>query len=266
MQTAQMMHGNLGIVFESGIATLTLSNSAKRNAVTTAMWRAILKFSGSMAGRKDVRAVIVQGEGDLAFSSGADISEFAELRSRAHNAREYDDLVEDACSAFESISQPTIALIKGACVGAGVSLALSCDLRVADQKAFLALPAADLGLGYDLRGIARLVRVLGASVARHVVLTGEHLQANRAFELGAIHAVAPEHEASLVARKLARTLAAKAPLTICAAKAAIGAIVSGVPELHYKAAELYAAANESADYEEGRRAFLEKRSPRFSGG
>ena len=204
--------------------------------------------------------VIVRGDGDRAFSSGADIG----ARSGA-NARGYDDLVEDTCCAFEAIPQPTIALIKGACMGAGVSVAGSCDLRVAADDAFFAVPAAKLGLGYDPRGIARFIRIFGAGAARQAIFTGERLPASRAHALGAVQAVAPAAEVDAVAAALARTIAANAPLTIKAAKSAIRALTTGDVDLRAEAEALYAAADASADYAEGRKAFAEKRPARFTG-
>ena len=116
--------------------------------------------------------MIVRGEGRQAFSGGADISGFAEARSGTANARAYDDLVEDACLAIEAMRCPSIALIHGPCVGAGASVAASCDMRIASAGSFFAVPAARLGLGYDPRGIKRFLRVFGQGATGEILFTG----------------------------------------------------------------------------------------------
>ena len=252
--------GDIAITVEDGIAVLRLRNPERRNAISTAMWQAIAEFAAAAGARSDIRVVIIRGDGERAFSSGADIG----ARSGS-NAKDYDDLVEDTCCAIETISQPTIALIKGACMGAGVSVAGSCDLRVAADDAFFAVPAAKLGLGYDPRGIDRFVRIFSAGAARQAIFTGDRLPAVRAHALGAVHAVAPAAEIDAVAAALARTIAANAPMTIKAAKTAIRALTAKDADLHAEAERLYRAADASADYGEGRKAFAEKRPPRFTG-
>jgi enoyl-CoA hydratase/carnithine racemase len=252
--------GDIAITVEDGVAVLVLRNPERRNAISAAMWHALAEFAAAAGSRNDIRVVIVRGDGERAFSSGADIG----ARSGS-NATDYDDLVEETCCAIEAIPQPTIALIKGACMGAGLSVAGSCDLRVAADDAFFALPAAKLGLGYDPRGIARLVRIFGAGAARQAIFTGERVPASRAHALGAVHTVAPVAEIDAIATALARTIAANAPLTIKAAKLAIRALTTGDADLRAEAEALYRAADASADYAEGRTAFAEKRPARFTG-
>jgi enoyl-CoA hydratase/carnithine racemase len=255
--------GDIAITVEGGVAVLRLRNPERRNAISTFMWQALAEFAASAGGRSDIRVVIVRGDGERAFSSGAEITGDA-ARSPA-NAKGYDDLVEDTCRAIEAIPRPTIALIKGACMGAGVSVAGSCDLRVAADDAFFAVPAAKLGLGYDPRGIDRFVRIFGAAAARQAIFTGDRLPASRAHALGAVHAIAPAAEIDAIAAALARTIAANAPLTIKAAKTAIRALTTNDADLRAEADRLYAAADASADYAEGRKAFAEKRPARFTG-
>jgi enoyl-CoA hydratase len=255
--------GDIAITVEDGVALLRLRNPERRNAISTAMWKAIAEFAASAGSRNDVRVVIVRGDGERAFSAGAEIT--GDTARSGANAKGYDDLVEDTCRAIEAIPQPTIALIKGACMGAGVSIAGSCDLRVAADDAFFAVPAAKLGLGYDPRGIERFIRIFGASAARQAIFSGERLPANRAYALGAVHAIAPATEVDAIATTLARTIAANAPLTIKAAKTAIRALTTADAHLRAEADRLYAAADASADYAEGRKAFAEKRPARFTG-
>ncbi|MDQ2735348.1 MAG: enoyl-CoA hydratase-related protein [Pseudomonadota bacterium] len=232
------------------------------------MWRDLQAFATEVASRTDIHVVIVQGDGNLAFSAGADISGFDSGRAGVSQAKVYDDGVEETCRAFEAIPQPTIALIRGPCIGAGASLAASCDLRVAADDAFFAVPAARLGLGYDPRGVQRFVRVFGAGSTQLLLYRAGRLAAIRAHALGVVHLLAPAVELDAVVALLAQEIAANAPLTLKAAKVAIrAAMLSGVGAdvLTAQAHALAVAADASADYLEGRRAFDEKRPPRFTG-
>lgn len=257
--------GDIVIDIADGIATLRLASPARRNAISTAMWQKIATFAAEVGERRVVRVVIIRGEGELMFSAGADISDFATARSGEGNARAYDDLVETTCRAIEAIPQPTIGVIFGGAMGAGSSVAASCDMRVAADDAFFAVPAARLGLGYDPRGIARFIRVFGAGATRQVLFTAGRLPASRAYALGAVHAIAAKADVDAVAAELAKQIAGNAPLTIKAAKAAIRALGTADADLMAEAERFYAAADASADYAEGRKAFAEKRPPRFTG-
>ena len=228
------------------------------------MWRELAAFAAALRDDRDIRAVVVRGDGDLAFSAGADISGFGATRTGESDARAYDEFLDETCRAVEAIPQPTVALINGACMGAGCSLAASCDLRVAAQDAFFAVPAARLGLGYDPRQIARLVRVFGGGAVRQMLFTADRLPAARAHALGAVHVLASDAEAA--ARDIVGRIGANAPLTLRAVKLAIRALAGDEePGLAAEAERLYAGADGSADYAEGRRAFAEKRAPRFIG-
>jgi enoyl-CoA hydratase/carnithine racemase len=257
--------GDIQVDLADGIATLRLANPARRNAVSSAMWHKIAAFAVELPERKDVRVVVIRGDGEQMFSAGADISDFATARSGQEQARAYDDLVENTCKAIEAIPQPTIGMIFGGCMGAGSSVAASCDLRVAADDAFFAVPAAKLGLGYDPRGIARFIRVFGAGATRQVLFTADRLPASRAHMLGAVHFLAASHELEARTMALAKQIAGNAPLTIKAAKAAIAAITTDNADLLTQAEAFYAAADVSADYAEGRKAFAEKRAPIFTG-
>lgn len=257
--------GDIAIDVADGIAMLRLVNPARRNAISTVMWNKIAAFADEVRSRSDIRVVIIRGDGDLMFSAGADISDFATARSGEGNARAYDNLVEETCRKIEAIPQPTIGMVYGGCMGAGSSVAASCDLRIAADDAFFAVPAAKLGLGYDPRGIARFIRVFGSGATRQVLFSADRLPAARAHVLGAVHILAAKSEVAARTGELARQIAGNAPLTIKAAKAAIQALLVNDSELLGEAERLYAAADASSDYVEGRRAFAEKRSPRFTG-
>lgn len=261
-----MKPGEVLIDVRDGVATLRLSNPQRRNAIGTRMWQALGDFADSAAANRRLRAVVLRGDGDLVFSAGADISEFDEQRSGGSDAKTYDDMVEHACRRFEAIPQPTIAVLRGPCVGAGVSLAASCDLIVAANDAFFAVPAARLGLGYDPRGVERFLRVFGLPATRALLYTAARLPAARAHALGAVHAVAPAAEVESAAADLVRCVAGNAPLTLRAGKTALRALTvrrdaALLEQAHAQAQE----ADLSSDYLEGRRAFADKRIPDFAG-
>lgn len=247
------------------VATATLSNPARRNAVTMGMWRELEAFAVSVTADPDVRCVVFRGEGG-AFSAGADIAGFDDDRSGAEGARAYDDQLELACRAVEAIRQPTVAVLEGPVVGAGAALALSCDIRLATEDVFFMVPAARLGLGYDPRGVTRLARVLGESTARWMLLTAGRLPVQRAFLSGAVHEVLSDDQLADTVARLAERLCDNAPLTLAAAKMALRATVEGAePTLMEEAWRLVDAADTSDDYAEGRAAFAEKRAPHFEG-
>lgn len=259
------MSGAVHVEFPSGpsLAVLRLDNPGRRNAVSAAMWREVGAFAEQVPNHPHVRVVMLRGTGGV-FSAGADISGFAAARSGAADAVAYDDLVEFTCRAVEAIPQPTVALIEGPCIGAGASLAASCDLRVASEGAHFAVPAARLGLGYDPRGVARFLKVFGPAVG-DLLLTAERLAAARAFALGAVHRLLPAEAVEAAAFALALRLAENAPLTLAAAKLTLRALRAQDGAMLEAATALCARADASADYAEGRAAFAEKRHPRFTG-
>jgi len=254
----------IDVLSDRGLAILELSNPDRQNAISASMWESIGKFARMASGRQDIRVILVRGSGGI-FSAGADISDFDSARSNASEARSHDDLIEMTCREFETVPQPTIALINGLCFGAGASLAASCDLRVASEDALFAVPAARLGLGYDVRGIQRFVRIFGAGAAAFLLYTADQLTAHRAHDLGAVHVLAPLANSERVAFEIVDRIASNAPLTVKAAKVGIRAITQGTDGLFAEAERLAAAADSSADYREGRTAFAEKRKPRFTG-
>lgn len=257
--------GQVLISVDGAIATVTLSNPAKRNAISVSMWQALGEFARATHQRPEVRVVVVRGEGRLAFSAGADISGFAAARSGSSNARAYDDLVEDACVAIEGMRCPSIALMHGACFGAGASVAASCDLRLASTGSFIAVPAARLGLGYDPRGIARFRRIFGHVATAEILYGADRFPVERAATMGAVTEVALADDIEQRVSARARRIAGNAPLTVAAAKAALRAHALGDAGLLAEAMRLYQQADASADYAEGRAAFLQKREPQFKG-
>lgn len=247
------------------VAVATLVNPARRNAISVGMWRELEAFAVTVSADTTVRAVVFSGEGGI-FSAGADIAGFDENRAGRSGARTYDDQLERACTAIEAIRQPTVARLEGPVIGAGAALAAACDLRVAAADAFFMVPAARLGLGYDPRAVARLVRVFGEATTRWMLMTAGRMPVERAFAQGVVHEVVAHEKLDDAVARLVMRLAENAPLTLAAAKVAIRAVASGAEAtLMEEAWRLTDMADESGDYMEGRAAFAEKRPPEFTG-
>jgi len=245
-----------------GIAELRLNNPRHQNAMSSKMWTSLFHLAEAVATDGAIRAVIVLGN-EKVFSSGADIEDFEAERAPG-KTRDYDDRVECALRALEAVPQPTVACIAGACVGAGASIACSCDIRVAAEDSYFMVPAARLGLGYDPRGIARLVRVFGESAARELLFLADRYEARAAHAHGSVHRLARAEDVLEEGRRIAQRIAQNAPLTVAAAKATLNTLAGGYQgsEESWRLAE---KADASSDYTEGQLAFRRKREPDFRG-
>ncbi len=250
---------------EGEIAFIVADNPARMNALTAAMWKSLPDALGEAERDDGVRVIVLRGAGTRAFSAGADISEFESARS-GDKAAEYDALNDAAFKALSECAKPTIAMIHGFCLGGGLGLALCTDIRLADERAEFAIPAAKLGLGYNARWMRPLLAAVPPSRAKEMLFTARRFQVAEASAMGLVNEIVPAAELEARTRKLASEIAANAPLTVRAAKRVIDELVRH-PESPDMAA-LDAAVDacfDSEDYAEGRRAFLEKRKPQFRG-
>lgn len=247
-----------------GIATVTLSNPTRMNAMQLSMWQALRDTVQKLSADEQVRILILRGAGDTAFVSGADISEFNTLRSTPEDVAFYDECVEAAEAAIGICTKPVIAAISGVCYGGGLGIALSCDLRFATPEARFCLPAGKLGLGYGLEDVRRMHRILGSANATELLLTAKAYQNQEALNLGLVHACAEDVFSH--AQQVAERVAGFAPLTLRSVKMALqhlGGVV-GAPSEQAITQAISACFN-SEDYAEGRQAFAEKRTPQFKG-
>jgi enoyl-CoA hydratase/carnithine racemase len=248
------------------VAWLTLRNPARLNAVRLEMWEAIPGAIAPLAADPDVRVVVMRGHGEDAFASGADISEFQERRSDPASAAAYEEVTARAFEALVGFEKPLVAMIHGVCIGGGLAIAASADLRVAADDARLALPPARLGIGYHMGGVERIVGIVGPSAASEIFFTARQYTAAEALGIGLVNQVVPKGELQAFTERYAGGIAANAPLTLRAAKRAIRETQRDAASRDHEAVRrLIAACFSSQDYAEGVRAFLEKRPPRFRG-
>jgi len=249
-----------------GIGRMIFNNPERRNAVSLEMWEAAEAILNDFAADEAVRVVILSGAGGKAFVSGADISKFDKERSTPEGVAAYNARVDAIYRLVQNLPKPTIAEIDGYCIGGGLGLAVSCDLRFCSEKSRFGLPAARLGLGYRYEGLKRLVDTVGPGAARDITFSARQLDAQEALRIGLVQKVLPEAELASFVADYARTVACNAPLTVKGVKIMVNEALKPEterdPELCRR---LVDEAFESADYLEGRRAFAEKREPNFKG-
>jgi enoyl-CoA hydratase len=259
------MPGQVRSEIQDGVGFVIFDHEARRNAITTEMWDAIPPIAQKLDADPEVRVVILRGAGDVAFVSGADISEFEQQRS-GDSAQAYDERNGLAFAALSGIRKPVIALIHGFCVGGGCALALTADLRFCAEDGVFAIPAARLGLGYGAAGLKSLVDTVGLPAAKEIFFTARRFDAEEARALGLVNRVLPKAELDDFVIETARSIAANAPLTLASAKLVLSQI-SGGPNARDDDAVAASIARcyASNDYSEGVQAFLAKRKPRFTG-
>jgi enoyl-CoA hydratase/carnithine racemase len=251
---------------EPPLAWLIINRPAARNALNASLWTRLAEAAAGLAGDAAVRVVILRGAGEKAFISGADIAEFRALRADAAATAAYDARSARTWQALAELPQPVIAMVNGLCFGGGVAVALACDLRFAADHARFAVPATRLGLSYPLDSIERLVHVVGSSAAADILLSARPLDSDEALRIGLVNRVVPGADLESVTRRYAEAMAEGAPLTLQAHKRAIRECLRAPGDRDLEG--LRAAMRrcfDSADYQEGVAAFLEKRVPRFQG-
>ena len=259
-----MGDGRVTLETHGSIAWITIDNQPRRNAMSLAMWEQLLAAANGIG--DDMRCVIVRGAGDKAFVSGADISEFAGRRRSPEDVAHYDAVSDAAMHALYSLPQPTVAMISGFCIGGGMALALCCDVRIADETAQFAIPAARLGLGYPATGLKKLLDTVSVSTATDMMVSARRLTAQEALSVGLINRLHPADIFEAEVTHYARSITQNAPLTVRAAKSTIKALALLSAEVDLERCDKLAqACFESDDYKEGVAAFNEKRDPQFQG-
>ena len=251
---------------EGAVATVLFSNPAKMNAMTFDMWSAVPGTLAGLDADPQVRAIIVAGDGDKAFISGADISQFEKLRGTAEAQAEYNKAVEKAYVAPMQCAKPVIARIRGVCFGGGLGFAAACDLRICADDAVFRMPAARLGLGYSPTGVRRFMNVIGAANTAEIFFTARKFDAREALRMGFVSRVVLAAELEQAVAETCAMIAENAPLTVAAAKFAVQQALKDAADRDMATAtKMVETCFASADHKEGRKAFMEKRKPVFTG-
>ncbi|MGH7038846.1 MAG: enoyl-CoA hydratase [Stellaceae bacterium] len=251
---------------DGAVGHIIFNNPARRNAVSLEMWEALTRILDDFEEDEAIRVIVVSGAGGKAFVSGADISEFAEKRASAEAAAAYSKISEAARARLEATPKPTLAMIRGYCLGGGVGTALSCDIRIAAEGARFGIPAAKLGLGYAYDGIRRLIDLVGPAAAREIFYTARQFSAEEALRMGLVNQVIPEERIEGYVNEYCAMIADNAPLTLRAVKIIVREAVKDAGERDMAlCARVVDDCFRSRDYAEGRAAFMEKRKPAFRG-
>lgn len=250
---------------EGAIGIVTLSNPGKHNAMTLGMWQALPAAIRAMDEDPAVRVVVLQGDGERAFVSGSDISQFGEQRTGAEASRIYNEAVEQGHLAAGRCGKPVVARIRGYCIGGGVGLAASCDVRLCSDDARFRIPAARIGIGYPTAGVARLLPLLGPQRTLDILFSARTFGAQEALAMGLVAQVFPAQEFQAGSDAWLASVAENAPLTLRAAKLAVNRLAQRPAGEDPEVEQAIAACFASADYREGTRAFAEKRAPAFTG-
>lgn len=246
-----------------GIARLTLSQPARRNALTAEMWAALPDILSDLSTREDIRVLIVTGDGDH-FAAGADITEFETLYATPDSAAKISRDIQTAFTALASFPLPTIAMIRGACVGGGCGLALCCDLRFSDATGKFAITPAKLGLVYPFGDIARLIDAVGVAHTKDILFSARAIKAKPARKMGLIHQVYGVDDLESEVLDYAKHITTLSPESLRVTKSMIARYQAGQRDDTAETDAQFLAGFSSKDFGEGFRAFLEKRKPNFA--
>src|SRR5215471_16409077 len=207
------------------VGYLIFNNPERHNAVSLEMWSTTAEILQDFANDPDVRVVVLTGAGGKAFVSGADVSKFESERASQDATKVYNATVEKANTGIYDFPKPTIAMIRGYCIGGGVGLASCCDLRICSGNSKFSVPAAKLGLGYAYAGLKRLVDIVGASFAKEIFYTARQFDAQEAYAMGLVNRVVPEAELESYVKSITDMICANAPLTIKAVKVTVAEVL-----------------------------------------
>jgi enoyl-CoA hydratase/carnithine racemase len=251
---------------DGAVGRIIFNNPARHNAVSLDMWQAVVQIMADFEHDDAIRVIVLSGAGGKAFVSGADISEFKEKRDTVEAAEAYAKTSENARLALQETLKPTIAMIRGYCIGGGMATALACDLRIAAEGSKFGIPAAKLGLGYAYDGIKKLIDIVGPAYAREIFFTARQFTAEEALGMGLVNRVVPDGELESYVDNYCATIAGNAPLTVRAAKQIVREALKDEAKRDMALCKrVVEECFASQDYTEGRTAFMEKRRPVFTG-
>ena len=256
------------IVLETreGIATVTINRPAQRNAIDYDGWLELRRIATELADDDEVKVVVVTGKGDQAFSAGADVKDFEENRNNSTNAQSYAGAFDGALDAVEALPKPTLSLIKGFCVGGGCELSMATDIRIAASNSRFGIPVARLGILVGYSEMRRLVDLVGPGNASYLLLSGRLIDADEALRIGLVNTVLPEDEIEEKVYGLAGEMSRLAPLSHSRHKQILQTVLRpSLAGLTQEEKRLPYANFDSEDFAEGRRAFVERHTPKFKG-
>ena len=266
IQTIELPTDRMIARIEGAIGWMIFNNPARRNAISLDMWQAVPAIMDRFEADPAVRVIVLRGEGDKAFVAGADISQFEQQRSSRETIAQFDAISRHASQRLANTAKPTIAMIRGFCIGGGVGIAANCDLRIAADDAKFGVPAARLGLGYAADGVQRLMGLVGPGNTREIYYTARQFTAAEMHGMGFVNRVTPVDGLEAYVRSYCAMIADNAPLTIKALKATVAELLKLSPAVDRELCDrLVRDCFDSEDYVEGRRAFMEKRKPVFRG-
>jgi enoyl-CoA hydratase len=249
-----------------GVGVITFNNPQKRNAMSLDMWEGLGHALVELRDDPAVRVVIMVGAGDKAFVSGADISQFEKTRHNAEASEEYSKKSAAQRALLADYPKPIIACIRGFCLGGGMQVAMAADMRIVSDNSQFGIPAAKLGIAYGYDGLKNLVSLVGPSWARLLMFTGMRIDSTEALRIGLVDRVLPDAELWDATVEIARTISGNAPLAVQAAKITIAQVLKDPDKRDWDAIRnIGTACMDSEDFREGRKAFMEKRKPKFSG-
>ena len=248
------------------IGHLIFNNPEKRNAFSLDMSIAAAGVMEAYLADDTVRVIVLSGAGDKAFVSGGDISKFEQARATKEDIANYSKTGERFRTLLKGSAKPTVAMIRGYCLGGGMAIAMNCDIRICTEDASFGIPAAKLGIGYAADRLGQLVDLVGPSAAKDILFTGRRVPAAEALRLGLVNYMVAANDLEAFVENYAKTMANNAPLSILSSKRVIDEYVKDADKRDYALVEkVVADCFASQDYVEGRRAFMEKRKPAFSG-
>ncbi len=245
---------------------IRFNNPARHNALSVDMWEAVPPLLALAKDDDRVRLVVFSGAGEKAFVSGADISQFEDMRAAREAVTHYEAMAEATLTGIHDFAKPSLSCIRGYCIGGGVNVAIACDIRIASTDSVFAIPAARLGLGYRYSAMKNLVDLIGPGAAKDLFFTARRIDAVEAKAMGLVSRVCPPEGLEALLAEYTTALAENAPLTVMAGKAITREILKPSPELDRElCTALIRGCFDSADYTEGRTAFMQKRKPVFVG-